>query len=195
MEVDIFRTNRKYNVIYEDPPWKYGSKEIQKYGGTRFRSLNEVYKTEKTSDMERWDIKRITEKDCAIFMWTTDAHVKQAIKLMEAWGFKYVTIAFIWAKTTKNGKQVSNLGAWTMKNCEIVLFGTRGAMLKYKKSNKVKQLFYAERREHSRKPGCVRKFIEELFGDIPRIELFARETAQGWDAWGDEVGKLDEGEK
>lgn len=47
MEVDIFRTNRKYNVIYADPPWKYGSKEIQKYGGTRFRSLNEVYKTEK----------------------------------------------------------------------------------------------------------------------------------------------------
>lgn len=64
-------------------------------------------------------------------------------------------------------------------------------MLKYKKSNSVKQLFYAERREHSRKPNCVRDFINELFGDIPKIELFAREEINGWDSWGDEVGIFD----
>ena len=76
--------------------------------------------------MKEWDIKRITEKDCAIFMWTTDAHIKEAIELMESWGFKYVTVAFIWSKTSKNGNLLWNLGAWTMKNCELCLFGTKG---------------------------------------------------------------------
>lgn len=189
MKVDIFNTDKKYNIIYADPAWQFGSKELQKYNGKRFRPLEEVYMTDKTSDMKTWGdtIKKISENDSAIFMWTTDAHIKEAIELMESWGFKYVTVAFIWAKTTNTGKQVCNLGAWTMKNCEICLFGTKGRMLKYKKSNKVKQLFYAERTEHSKKPSCVRDFIEELFGDIPRIELFARQYADGWDCWGNEV--------
>ena len=184
MVVDIFSTDKKYNIIYADPPWNFSSKE---YSGKRFRPLEEVYNTEKTTTMEQWDISRIADKDCAIFMWTTDAHIEEAIRLMKSWGFKYVTIAFIWSKVTKNGKQVSNLGAWTMKNCEICLFGTKGRMLQYNKSNSVKQLFQAERTERSKKPDCVRAFIEELFGDIPRIELFARQQAEGWDCWGNEV--------
>lgn len=187
MFVDIFSTNKKYNIIYADPPWNFSSKELQKYDGKRFRPLEEVYHTEKTKSMEKWEVKRIAAADCACFMWTTDAHIEEALQLMKAWGFKYVTIAFIWAKQTINGKQVSNLGAWTMKNCEICLFGTKGAMLKYKKSNSVKQLFYAERTKHSKKPDCVYSFIEQLFGDLPRIELFARQHVEGWDCWGNEV--------
>lgn len=151
MTIDIFNTDKKYNIIYADPPWNFSSKELQKYNGNRFRPLEE------------------------------------ALNLMKKWGFKYVTVAFIWSKVTKNGKQVSNLGAWTMKNCEICLFGTKGRMLKYKKSNSVKQLFEAERTAHSKKTDCVRDFIVELFGDIPRIELFARQHADGWDCWGNEV--------
>lgn len=187
MKVDIFNTENKYQIIYADPPWNFGSKELQKYNGERFRPLEEVYQTEKTNDMKTWNVKSIADKDCAIFMWTTDAHIEEAIQLMKAWGFKYVTIAFIWSKTTNKGKQVCNLGAWTMKNCELCLFGTKGRMLKYKKSNSVKQLFYAERTKHSKKPDCVYGFIEELFGDIPRIELFARQEFDGWDCWGNEV--------
>ena len=83
MKVDIFNSNKKYNIIYADPPWNFNSKELQKYKGKRFRPLEEVYQTEKTSDMKEWNIKRITEKDCAIFMWTTDAHIKEAIELFE----------------------------------------------------------------------------------------------------------------
>jgi len=187
VKVDIFTTDKKYNIIYADPPWNFSSKELQKYNGNRFRPLEEVYNTEKTSTMTEWNVGRIAETDCAIFMWTTDAHIEEAIRLMKSWGFKYVTVAFVWSKITKNGKQVSNLGAWTMKNVELCLFGTRGGMLKYKKSNSVKQLFQAERTEHSKKPDCVRGFIEELFGDLPRIELFARQYADGWDCWGNEV--------
>lgn len=187
MVVDIFNTDKKYNIIYADPPWKYGSKQPFRSGGVRFHKLEEEYPTVSTDEMCKWDIGRIADNDCALFMWTTDSHVEDAIQLMKSWGFKYVTIAFVWVKQTKNGNQVSNLGAWTMKNCEICLFGTRGAMKKYKKSNSVQQLLYAERTKHSRKPDEARKRIEQLFGDIPKIELFAREYADGWDCWGNEV--------
>ena len=179
--------DKKYEIIYADPPWQYHSKQTFKRGGVRFHRLEEEYQTVSTEEMCSWEVSKIAAKDCAIFMWATDSHIKDAIRLMEAWGFKYVTVAFVWVKQTNKGNLVSNVGAWTMKNCELCLFGTRGAMRKHKKSNKVKQLFYAERTEHSKKPGCVRSFIEEMFGDLPRIELFARQRADGWDAWGNEV--------
>lgn len=187
MKVDIYNTEKKYNIIYADPPWSFSSKQLQKEKGKRFNSLENVYHTEKTENMKNWNIKRICNNDSAIFMWTTDAHIKEAIDLMESWGFKYVTIAFIWSKRSKNNKEIYTLGAWTLKNCEICLFGTRGQMLKYKKSNCIRQLVKAERTKHSKKPDLVYSLIEELFGDLPRIELFARQQVKGWDCWGDEV--------
>lgn len=187
MKVDIFNTNQKYKIIYADPPWNFSSKQLQKENGKRFNSLEKVYHTEKTKDMKQWNIKSICDNDCAMFMWTTDAHIKEAIELMSAWGFNYVTVAFVWSKQSKNAKEVYTLGAWTLKNCELCLFGTRGQMLKYKKSNNVKQLVKAERTKHSKKPDIVYSLIEELFGDVPRIELFARQQVEGWDCWGNEV--------
>jgi site-specific DNA-methyltransferase (adenine-specific) len=187
MKTDIFNTSNKYNIIYADPPWKYGSKQPFRSGGVRFHSLDEEYPTVSTREMCEWNVGRIADTDCALFMWTTDSHIEEAIQLMRAWGFKYVTVAFIWRKITKNGKQVSNLGSWTMKNCELCLFGTKGAMKKYKRSNSVQQLFSYERTKHSEKPHCVREFIEDMFGDLPRIELFARQSVDGWDCWGNEV--------
>ena len=189
-EVDIFNTNKKYNIIYADPPWRYGSKQLFRNGGVRFHSLENEYPTMATAKICELPVANITDKDCALFMWATDSHIKDAIKLMEAWGFKYVTIAFVWAKQTSGGKLVCNLGAWTMKNCEVCLFGTKGAMKKHKLSNSVRQLFFAERTAHSKKPDCVRGFIEDMFGDISRIELFARQHADGWDCWGNETDKF-----
>lgn len=74
-----------------------------------------------------------------------------------------------------------------MKNYELCLFGTKGAMLKYKKVNNIYQKVAAERTKHSKKPQQVRKNIEILFGDLSRIELFARDKTDGWDVWGNEV--------
>lgn len=189
MKEDIFTTDKKYNIIYADPPWQYSSRQPFRSGGVRFHSLENEYPTVSAKQMSQWDVGRIAADDCALFMWSTDSHLKEAIQLMNAWGFKYVTIAFVWVKQTSTGKQVSNLGAWTMKNCEICLFGTKGAMKKHKKSNSVKQLFFAERTKHSKKPDCVYSFIEELFGDLPKIELFARHHVVGWDCWGNETEK------
>ena len=103
------------------------------------------------------------------------------------WGFRYVTVAFVWSKKTVNGKTVSNLAPWTLKNCELCLMGTRGRMVQYKQKNNIPQLVEAVRTRHSEKPEEVRRRIEELFGDVPRIELFARKRFHGWDCWGNEV--------
>ena len=178
---------KKYQIIYADPPWSFSSKELQKYGGERFTSMDKHYPTQHKDWIKKLPIKDISDMDCALFLWTTDAHIKEAIETIEAWGFKYITIAFIWEKKTITGKTVHNLGAWTMKNYEICLFGTRGTMLKYKKVNNIPQKVEALRRKHSQKPKRVRENIELLFGDLPRIELFAREKTSGWDVWGNEV--------
>lgn len=104
---------------------------------------------------------------------------------MKAWGFKYKTVAFCWSKRTKNGKDVVNLGRWTLGNVELCLLGVRGKPKRVVKN--IRQLVVAERTKHSKKPDEVRQRIVTLMGDIPRIELFAREKKEGWDVWGDEV--------
>lgn len=184
MKIDIFHTEKRYRVIYADPPWKFSSKEAFHNG---YVALEKVYETLSTNDMSEWDIESIAEKDAALFMWATDAHLEEAIRLFKAWGFHYVTVAFIWKKISSKGNTLSNLGYWTLKNCELCLFGTRGSMIQYKQVNNVKQLVEAPRGRHSEKPEEVRLRIERLFGDVPRIELFARKCTEGWDYWGNEV--------
>ncbi len=181
--------DKKYNIIYADPPWSFSSKELQKYGGERFTSIEKHYKTQSGNWIKELPVNSIAEGDCALFMWTTDAHIKEAIETIEAWGFKYITVAFVWEKKTVTGKTVANLGAWTMKNYEICLLGTKGAMLKHKKVNNIYQKVEALRTKHSKKPQKVRRNIELLFGMLPKIELFARERPEGWDVWGNEVNQ------
>lgn len=179
--------NKKYHIIYADPPWSFSSKELQKYDGKRFTSMDKHYKTQSKTWIKNLPVHDITEKDCGLFLWSTDAHLGEAIETIESWGFKYITVAFVWEKLTVTGKTVANLGAWTMKNYELCLFGTKGSMLKYKKINNIYQKVAAQRTNHSKKPIQVRKNIEMLFGDLSRIELFARQKTDGWDVWGDEV--------
>lgn len=109
---------------------------------------------------------------------------------MEAWGFTYKTAAFVWVKTyAKSGKPFWGMGQYTRANAEVCLLGISpdfraGTQIK---SHRVHQIVTAPFEGHSKKPDEVRRRIVELLGDVPRIELFARERAEGWDAWGDEV--------
>lgn len=179
--------NKKYQIIYADPPWSFSSRELQKYDGKRFTSMDKHYQTQNKHWIKNLPVGDISATDCALFLWSTDAHLGEAIETMESWGFKYVTVAFVWEKLTATGKTVANLGAWTMKNYELCLFGTKGTMLKYKRANNIYQKVAAKRTKHSKKPEQVRENIELLFGDLPRIELFARHKTEGWDVWGNEV--------
>lgn len=187
MVVDIFNTDKKYRVIYADPPWKYGSKQLFREKGIRFHALENWYDTMGISELKALNVKRLTTDDCALFMWSTDSHIPEAIELMKAWGFKYVTVAFTWIKVSNKGNLVKNLSPWTLKSSELCLFGTKGRMRQYKQCHTVEQVFTAERTTHSKKPDCVYGFIEKLFGDVPRLELFARQEYPGGDCWGNEV--------
>lgn len=127
----------------------------------------------------------LAEKDCVLFLWAVSPLLPEALEVMKSWGFKYKTVAFVWNKKTKNGKDVSNLGRWTMGNVEVCLLGVKGKPKRVLKN--IKQLVIAERTKHSKKPSEVRERIVQLMGDVPRIELFAREETEGWDVWGNEV--------
>jgi len=179
--------NKKYKVIYADPPWDFGGGGVYQDNGRKIRRTKDQYSLMKTTDLMQLKVREICEDDCLLFMWTTDQHIPNALVLMEAWGFKYSTVAFYWVKKYHTGSTCYNVGCWTMKSVEQVLLGIKGKPLKYKKKRNIKQLVEAERTIHSKKPDEVRRRIVELVGDIPRIELFARQKSEGWDVWGDEV--------
>jgi N6-adenosine-specific RNA methylase IME4 len=181
---------KKYQIIYADPPWAYGRGVWQVYrpcnkGEKRF--INDFYPTLSIDKLKELPITNLADKNCALFMWVTYSHLKEALDLISAWGFKYKTVAFVWVKQSNKGATLCNIGAWTMGNTEMCLIATRGNMLQFKKNNTIRQLVCAERTKHSKKPQEVRKRIEMLFGDLPRIELFARQKTEGWDVWGNEV--------
>lgn len=95
-EVDIFNTNKKYNVIYADPPWRYNDR-------TCIGTCEKQYETMKLEDIKNLPIKELCEKDCVLFLWTTYPKLKEALELIESWGFKYKSIAFQWIKLNKSG--------------------------------------------------------------------------------------------
>ena len=171
---------KKYKIIYADPPWAYNDK----MSGHSF-SLDHEYETQSKNWIAELPIKNIADKDSVLFLWAVSPQLPEALEVMKAWGFKYITVAFCWSKHTKNKVKVSNLGRWTMGNIELCLLGKKGKPQRICKN--IKQLVEAERTTHSKKPEEVRKRIVELMGDVYRIELFAREKTDGWDTWGNEV--------
>ena len=180
--------NKKYNIIYADPPWHYGSKSaVNNTTGSAIKPLSDHYSTMSLQELKNMPIKNMTKDDAACFMWVTDSHIDEALEVLRSWGFAYKTIAFNWVKTTSKGNYCKNVAPWTMKSSEICLLGIKGRMTKYKQANNIESLVIAQRTQHSQKPNEVRKRIEDLFGDLPRIELFARQKTDGWDVWGDEI--------
>lgn len=116
-------------------------------------------------------------------MWATFPMLREALDVIEAWGFSYKTVAFNWVKQNRNGTGIfMGLGNWTRSNSEICLLATKGKPKRI--SGSVRSIVLSPLQQHSRKPAEIRNRIVELMGDLPRIELFAREAAPGWDVWG-----------
>lgn len=180
--VDIYSTDRKYNIIYAAPPWKYNT---WRDGEGTAEKHYPTMKVEEIVNMKD-TIKKISEKDCILFLWVTFPCLLDGIRVIKEWGFRYKTCGFNWIKRNKvSDTWFFGLGYWTRANSEICLLATKGTIKR--KSNKVSQVVDTHIEEHSKKPAIVRDKIIELVGDLPRIELFARQTADGWDSWGDEV--------
>jgi N6-adenosine-specific RNA methylase IME4 len=141
--------------------------------------------------LKKIPVGEIAAKDCALFMWATFPNLHEALEVINAWGFQYVTTAFTWIKTYPNGRLYFGLGHYTRANAEICLLAKKGHIKKFIKSKKVEQVIITPVRKHSEKPSEVRNRIVELLGDIPRIELFARERTPGWDSLGNELDGMD----
>lgn len=171
--------DKKYSIIYADPPWSYSDKRCN--GG-----VANHYNTMKVSDICDLPVKNIADKDCVLFMWATYPMLKEALQVIEAWEFTYKSIAFQWIKQNKSGNgYFFGLGRWTRGNTEPCLIAVKGKPKRISAS--VGQLVFSPLRKHSQKPDEVRDKIIELVGDLPRIELFAREKTPDWDAWENEV--------
>jgi len=182
---------KKYQIIYADPPWDFSHNMWSAGKGGYYKKTEEEYQVMSTIDICKLPVKEITDKDCILFLWTTDAHLPDALKVIESWRFEYKTIGFYWLKKEKSGKQVCYMGCWTMKCGEICLLATKGKMLKYLKVNNIRQLVEASRNKNSQKPDEVRNRIVKMFGNLPRIELFARQKTEGWDCLGNEISGKD----
>ena len=168
-----------YQIIYADPPWRYDQKGLQ-------GAAEKHYSTMSLEDICKLPVGSISAKDSILFLWATFPQLPAALRVISAWGFKYKTVAFLWLK--KNRKADSwffGLGFWTRGNAEVCLLATRGHPTR--QSSKIHQFIISPIEAHSKKPDIVRDKIVELAGDVPRIELFARQTTPGWDVWGNEV--------
>ena len=186
--------NKKFDIIYADPPWHYNgklqfdksSKGVDRIDLSRKIFISSAvfkYPTLKTSELMRIPIHEIAKDDCLLFMWTSNPHLAQAIELGEAWGFEYKTVAFVWDKMNHNP------GQYTLSNCELCLLFKRGRIPKPRGARNIQQLVRCPRRKHSEKPIEVIQAIEKMFPTQERIELFARRKTTGWSVWGLEVPK------
>lgn len=128
----------------------------------------------------------LAAKDSALFLWATFPQLPEALRLIQAWGFTFKTVAFVWLKLNKKSPTwFYGLGYWTRGNAEICLLAKRGKPKR--RSAGVHQFIISPVEEHSKKPDVTRDKIIELAGDLTRVELFARQKTPGWDVWGNEV--------
>ncbi|MCL2642787.1 MAG: MT-A70 family methyltransferase [Candidatus Bathyarchaeota archaeon] len=175
---NLTRQTPKFNVIYADPPWSFNNQYAAK--------VRKHYPLMSTKDIRSLPVVELAAKDCALFLWVVPSCLPDALHVMEAWGFKFKTVVFVWVKPCRTrAKLFLGGGHWTRSNSELCLLGLRGHPKR--KSMKVPQVIIEPRREHSRKPDVARNRIVQLMGDLPRVELFARQHIEGWECWGNQI--------
>ena len=189
--LDIFPPlpNKKYAVIYADPPWHYNGKmQFDRSGVSSenpdwkrdifISSACFKYPTLPTKDLMKLPIETIAKDDALLFMWSTNPHLEQAISLGKAWGFDYKTVAFVWNKMNHNP------GQYTLSYCELCLLFKRGRIPRPRGARNVKQILQVPRKMHSQKPEEIANRIDQMFPQHKKIELFTRATRENWDLWG-----------
>lgn len=185
-----------FSCLATDPPWHHASRSPK---GQTSRAPSHHYRTMSLAEIKALPVRDVAAKDCHLFLWTTGPHLEQAFSVMHAWGFRYSSLAFVWVKRRKSlcddnmlfmdGRDLfTGMGYTTRQNAELVLLGRRGSPRRLSKS--VHQVIASPRREHSRKPDEVYSRIETYCAG-PRLELFARQSREGWTTWGDEAAKFD----
>lgn len=174
---------KKYKLIYADPAWSYRDK-----CNSGERGANHKYDLMSLTDLKRLPVWDLADEQCLLAMWWVPPMPVEALQVMDAWGFRLHNMCeFTWAKTypKQQDKHAIGMGHMTRSNTENMLFAVKGKMLPRLDAS-ICQLQQFPRMAHSAKPPQFRDLLVRLLGDIPRIELFARENIDGWDAWGNE---------
>lgn len=183
-----------YRVIYADPPWTFATYSDRGKG----RSAEAHYDTLDLAAIKALPVARWAAPDCVLMLWATDPLLPRALEVIQAWGFRYKTVGFVWAKLNKGRGRLlfsqadffTGMGFWTRANPELCLLATRGKPKR--QSGAVRRLLIAPRREHSRKPDEAHERIEQLCPG-PYLEMFARASRPGWDSWGMQASLFDQG--
>lgn len=177
---------KRYSVIYADPAWSYDFKEpTASKGGARgsgySAGVNYYYGTMTIEQIMKLPVAGICEKDAALFLWATNPLLPEALETMKQWGFKYKTM-ITWHKERCKGMRY-----WFRGHTEHILVGVKGKVKAFRSlEHNIRKLLVEK---HSKKPDEFRQMIERATGNLGnRVELFARNNHEGWDAWGNEVG-------
>lgn len=171
--------NKKYDIIYADPPW------MEAGGGKIRRGANRHYQLMKTVDIAMLPVNQIAAKNCHLYLWVTNGKLQDGLRVIQAWGFRYVTM-ITWVKDR------FGIGQYFRGQTEQCLFAVKG-VIPYKivdgKRQQYVTYFAAKRTTHSTKPEIMRRIIEKVSDreGFNKIELFARKKADGWECWGNEV--------
>ncbi len=166
-----------YDVIYADPPWKYS------FSRSSSRKIENQYPTMALQEIKGFEVP--ANENSVIYLWATAPKLREALEVMEAWGFTYKT-HMIW------DKQRIGMGYWFRGQHELLLVGTKGKYAPPDPSKRISSVISRKRERHSRKPEDVQLWIERAFPKARKLELFAREPRKGWEVWGNEVGSMKE---
>lgn len=164
--------DRKYAVIYADPPWRYD------FSPTDARAIENQYPTMDTAEIAALEVP--AADDAVLFMWATNPKLTQAFQVLEGWGFEYVT-NMVWVKDR------IGMGYYARSRHELLLIAKRGQLATPEPSNRPDSVIQAKRGQHSAKPDEVYDLLEQMYPELPKVELFCRRPRDGWDAWGNEV--------
>lgn len=166
--------NKKYQVIYADPPWSY------RHCASNSRRIENQYDTMSLSEIKTLPVP--SDNNCVLYLWATAPKLLEAIEVLSAWGFDYRT-CLVW------DKEIIGMGYWFRGQHELLLVGVKGKVSPPEPRLRISSVLKERRGKHSKKPECIRNLIQSWYPNADKIELFAREQIFGWDVWGDEVTK------
>lgn len=164
--------DKKYQIIYADPPWNY------RHCASNSRKIENQYPTMSLDDIKNLQIP--TDDNAVLYLWATAPKLLEAMSVLVAWGFDYRTCS-IW------DKEIIGMGYWFRGQHELLLVGVKGRFSPPSQTMRISSVYKERRTRHSKKPDAIRDFISKWYPDKTKIELFAREEHAGWDVWGNEV--------
>jgi len=171
-----------FDLILADPPWQYDFAETDNRAIENQYPTMDVVEIAAFRDSAGVPIQSVIAEDAVLFLWATSPKLREAMTVMDGWGFDYVTQA-VWVKDR------IGMGYWVRQQHETILIGRRGNVSPPGQELRRSSVIDARRGEHSAKPEAAYEFIETMFPDASRLEVFAREARPGWSVFGNQVAE------